>query len=105
MADWTAPLPDTAVEGSETHVEDHNRLTAAIEEARSFIDAAETALKAIDAGNITTGTLAAARIPTLSVGKVTGLQSALDSKADADAVATLEGRIAALETEATEPEA
>src|SRR5699024_5833571 len=33
------------------------------------------------AGDVTSGTLAAARIPSLSISKVSGLQSALDSKA------------------------
>lgn len=38
MADWTAPLPSTAVEGAETHVDDHNKLTAAVEEIRTNVD-------------------------------------------------------------------
>ena len=41
MADWTAPLPSTAVEGADTHVEDHNLLTAAVREVRSNIDGIE----------------------------------------------------------------
>lgn len=38
MAEWSAPLPDEAVEGELTHIEDHNKIVAAIEEARQEID-------------------------------------------------------------------
>lgn len=38
MAEWNAPLPDEAVEGDPTHVEDHNLIVAAIEEARQKVD-------------------------------------------------------------------
>lgn len=41
MADWTAPLPGTAVEGADTHVEDHNKLTDAVKEIRSNVDGIE----------------------------------------------------------------
>lgn len=41
MADWTAPLPETAVEGAETHIEDHNAIVTAIEEVRTNVDGIE----------------------------------------------------------------
>lgn len=44
-----------------------------------------------------TGTLTAAQVPTLAVGKVSGLQAALDGKADASALADLVARVEALE--------
>lgn len=120
MADWTAPLPDTAVEGETTHIEDHNAIVAAISEARAVIDSAETTIESLQglldgkadsghkhaAADITSGTFADARIPALAVSKVTGLQAALDAKADdadlaakADTSVTddLEARVAALE--------
>ena len=50
MADWTAALPDTAVEGELTHIEDHNKIVAAIAEARSNVDGIDTRLGAIEAG-------------------------------------------------------
>lgn len=75
-------------------------------------DAAEAELTAADIPNlpatkINSGTLADARIPSLAIGKVTGLQDALDGKqasgsyATAAALAALEARVEALE----EPEA
>lgn len=120
MADWTAPLPDTAVEGETTHIEDHNAIVAAISEARAVIDSAETTISSLQglldgkadsghkhaAADTTSGTFADARIPALAVSKVTGLQAALDGKADdadlaakADTTVTddHETRIAALE--------
>lgn len=126
MADWTAPLPATAVEGAETHIEDHNAIVAAITEARGVIDAAEATIASLQglidgksddghkhaAADITSGTLAAARIPALDIAKVTGLQAALDAKqasgnyattaqvnakADQTALDALEARVDALE--------
>lgn len=41
MADWTAPLPAEAVEGAETHVADHNKIRAALIEARTNVDGIE----------------------------------------------------------------
>ncbi|MGP5484367.1 hypothetical protein ACTXMZ_15430 [Brachybacterium alimentarium] len=41
MADWKKPLPDEAVEGADTHVEDHNKLTDAVKEVRSNVDGIE----------------------------------------------------------------
>lgn len=41
MADWTSPLPSTAVEGADTHVQDHNKLTDAVKEIRSNVDGIE----------------------------------------------------------------
>ena len=41
MAEWTTTLPDEAVVGEETHVEDHNAIVAAIAEARTVLDAIE----------------------------------------------------------------
>ena len=37
MAEWNTPLPDEAVEGELTHVEDHNKIVAAIEELRGGV--------------------------------------------------------------------
>lgn len=132
MADWTIPLPDTASVGDEEHVEDHNTIVTAIAEARAVIDAAEATIASLQglidgkaetghkhaAGDITSGTLADARIPALAIGKVTGLQAALDgkqasgsyattaqvnAKADASALTALETRVADLEA-ASPPE-
>lgn len=61
------------------------------------------------AADIASGTLADARIPSLAIGKVTGLQAALDGKqasgsyATAAALADLTARVEALE--AAQPEA
>ena len=41
MADWTTNLPPEAVEGADTHVEDHNKLLAAHREVRAKIDGIE----------------------------------------------------------------
>lgn len=41
MANWTKPLPSEAVEGSDTHVADHNLLIAAFGEVRSNVDEIE----------------------------------------------------------------
>lgn len=46
MATWNSPLPPTAVEGADTHVEDHNAIVAAIKEVRSNVDNVETATEA-----------------------------------------------------------
>lgn len=127
MATWTTTLPDTATEGAETHIADHNAIVAAIAEARAAIDAAEATVTALEglldgkadgghkhaAADITSGTLDAARIPTLAVGKISGLQAALDgkaddsdlaAKADASALTALSARVDALEAAAA-PEA
>jgi len=114
MADWNTTLPDTAVVGEETHVEDHNAIVAAIAEARSVVDAAEATIASLQglldgkaesehthaAADITSGTLAAARIPALDISKVTGLQAALDGKADDGDLTALDTRVAALEAAA-----
>lgn len=42
MAEWKAPLPGEAKEGNSGHPEDHNKLTAAIEEVRTNVDTAGT---------------------------------------------------------------
>ena len=128
MADWTSPLPGTAAVGDEDHVEYHNAIVAAITEARGVIDAAEATIASLQgliddkadgghkhaAADITSGTLDAARIPALAVGKITGLQDALDgkqasgnyataaqveTKADQTALDALEARVTALEPE------
>lgn len=41
MADWHAELPNEAVEGAETHVEDHNLIVGAIKEIRDNVDEIE----------------------------------------------------------------
>lgn len=126
MADWTKPLPDQAAEGDENHVEDHNAIVAAIDEARTVIDSAEATIASLQgmlddkadsghkhaAADITSGTLADARIPALAIGKTTGLQDALDAKQASGSYATtaqvnakasqadltaLEARVSALE--------
>lgn len=112
MADWTTNLPPEAVEGADTHVEDHNAIVAAIAEARAVLDAIEAAVAGkADGGHkhaaadISSGTLAAARIPALDISKVTGLQAALDGKVDDSELSALADRVAALEAAATTPEA
>lgn len=88
MADWNVDLPDEASLGDPGHVEDHNAIVDAVREVRSAVDAVEqTANDAApashqhDAGDITSGTLAAARIPNRPISAVTGLQAALDALA------------------------
>ena len=41
MAEWTVDLPDTAVMGAETHVEDHNAIVDAVKEVRTNVDEIE----------------------------------------------------------------
>ena len=41
MADWNVELPAEAVEGAETHVEDHNAVYDAIQEVRTNVDEIE----------------------------------------------------------------
>ena len=41
MADWNVELPAKAVEGAETHVEDHNAVYDAIQEVRTNVDEIE----------------------------------------------------------------
>ena len=41
MADWNVDLPEKAVEGAETHVEDHNSVYDAIKEIRTNVDEIE----------------------------------------------------------------
>lgn len=41
MATWSSPLPDEAVEGAPTHVEDHNKIVAALKEVRTNVDEIE----------------------------------------------------------------
>lgn len=41
MADWNVDLPEKAVEGAETHVEDHNSVYDAIKEVRTNVDEIE----------------------------------------------------------------
>lgn len=102
MADWTTTLPDTAVEGENTHIEDHNAIVAAIAEARTVVDAAQATIASLQglldgkaddghkhaAADVTSGTFDAARIPTLPQSKVTGLTAALDGKQDTGDYAT-----------------
>lgn len=42
MADWTEPLPDEAVEGETTHVEDHNKIVNALVEVRVNVNGIES---------------------------------------------------------------
>ena len=105
MADWTKPIPGPAVEGEDGHPEDHNAIYEVLRELQAAVDAAEgkaawggvtgkpAKFPAADhkhaAGDIDSGTLDAARIPTLAQSKITGL---------AAKITEIEGRIAALET-------
>src|SRR5699024_632913 len=41
MADWNVELPAEAVEGADTHVEDHNKIVDAVKEVRTNIDGIE----------------------------------------------------------------
>jgi|SRR5690625_2954113 len=41
MADWNVDLPAKAVEGAETHVEDHNAIVDAVKEVRTNVDEIE----------------------------------------------------------------
>src|SRR5690625_5229174 len=41
MAEWNVDLPAKAVEGAETHVEDHNSVYDAIKEIRANVDEIE----------------------------------------------------------------
>lgn len=92
MAEWNVSLPVAAVEGADTHVADHNLVYDALKEVRTNVDEHKH-----DAADITSGTLAAGRIPTLAQSKVTGLSAALEAKAEAETVSALEARIEALE--------
>lgn len=88
MAEWNVELPDQAVEGADTHVDDHNQLVEALTEIRANVDEHQH-----DAADITSGTLAAARIPAVAQSKVTGLAAKL---------ADFEDRLKALEAAAPE---
>ena len=91
MADWNVDLPAKAVEGAETHVEDHNAVYDAIQEVRTNVDEHKH-----DASDITSGTLAAGRIPTIAQSKVTGLTDLVTR------LETLESKVEALEAEPEE---
>ena len=41
MAEWNVDLPVKAVEGAETHVEDHNAIVDAVKEVRTNVDEIE----------------------------------------------------------------
>ena len=41
MADWNVELPAEAVEGADTHVEDHNLIVDAVKEVRTNVDTIE----------------------------------------------------------------
>lgn len=104
MATWAVHLPGSKTVGDATHVEDHNTLVEAIAETRTALDAVEAGLagKAGSdhkhaAADVTSGTFDVARIPTLAIAKVSGLQAALSDKANAAALAELTTRVEALE--------
>ena len=42
MSNWQISLPETAVEGAPTHVEDHNQIISALREIRDNVDSVET---------------------------------------------------------------
>lgn len=65
-----------------------NQTLASISEADGKIAATPVAI-AIDAGQVTSGTFNAARIPTLEIAKITGLQDALDDKLESADIANL----------------
>lgn len=83
MADWSKPLPAEAVEGSKTHIEDHNALIDVLQEVRANVDEVQEAASAA--------------------------QASADSKQDAgeyaseSALSALAARVQALE-DASEPE-
>lgn len=52
MADWTITLPDPALEGKPTHIEDHNVIVAAIVEARNILNAIEAQIGSIEGGDV-----------------------------------------------------
>lgn len=58
-----------------------NERDAAIVAAQETADEAAPAVHTHAAGDVSSGTLAVARIPDLAISKVTGLQTALDGKA------------------------
>ena len=91
MADWNVELPGKAVEGAETHVEDHNAIVDAVKEVRTNVDEHKH-----DASDIISGTLAAGRIPTIAQSKVTGLTDLVTR------LETLESKVEALEAEPEE---
>ena len=65
-----------------------NQTLASISEADGIIAATPVAI-AIDAGQVTSGTFADARIPALAISKITGLQDALDDKLESADIANL----------------
>lgn len=65
-----------------------NQTLASISEADGIIAATPVAI-AIDAGQVTSGTFADARIPTLEIAKINGLQDALDGKLESADIANL----------------
>ncbi|RCS81331.1 hypothetical protein [Brachybacterium alimentarium] len=74
------------------------RIETGIEEAHDLAEDAAPASHKHAADDIDSGTLAAARIPTLAQSKVTGLSAALDEKASAADLAALVARVETLET-------
>lgn len=109
MADWNVELPADAVEGMETHVEDHNAVYGALREIRANVDNIGDHAPAWgdvtgkpevfpsddhkhDATDVSSGTFAAGRIPTLGLSKVSGLSDRLDAiEARLDALDSDEG--------------
>lgn len=65
-----------------------NQTLASISEADGIIAATPVAI-AIDAGQVTSGTFADARIPALEIAKINGLQDALDDKLESADIANL----------------
>lgn len=92
--DWK----DGAAGGTPITAAELNRVEQGVADATAAAEGAAPAAHKHDASDIETGTFSTARIPSLSIGKTTGLQAALDDKATAAALTALEARVAALET-------
>lgn len=99
---WKNDDPSTPLSAARLgHIEDG--IGAAADDAAAAQTTAGNAAPADHkhgAGDVTSGTFAAGRIPDVAQSKVTGLTAALADKADTSALDALEARVAALETPA-----